>query len=126
MKKIIFSLLVIAVLAFVSYNYLYKDHRNIAGEKSEYEIEAATLALAFLDQPNEATAKYMDKTLTISGNVTELESGGVTIDNAAYCEFLENSGEKAALDKKITVKGRCIGYDELLEIVKLDQCTIIN
>jgi len=26
----------------------------------------------------------------------------------------------------LTVKGRCLGYDELLEIVKIDQATIIN
>ncbi len=126
MKRIIFSLLILVIIVFIGYNYLYQDHRNIAGEKSEYKIEAVTLAREFLDQPDEAVAKYMDKTLSISGKVTELETGGVTINNVVYGEFIENDNGKAALDKKITIKGRCIGYDELLEIVKLDQCIIIN
>ena len=26
----------------------------------------------------------------------------------------------------ITIKGRCVGYDELLEMVKIDQAIIIN
>jgi len=28
------------------------------------------------------------------------------------------------LNKTITIKGRCIGYDELFGEVKLDQCTL--
>ena len=101
MKKIILFLLVIGVIVFAGYNYLYKDHRNIAGEKSEYEVEAAALAKAFLDKPDEATAKYIDKTLTLSGRVTESESGGVTLDNVAYCKFTEDSSEKAASGNKM-------------------------
>ena len=27
---------------------------------------------------------------------------------------------------KISIKGRCVGYDDLLEIVKIDQAVLLN
>ena len=30
------------------------------------------------------------------------------------------------LNNDVTIKGRCIGYDDLLEELKMDQCIIIK
>lgn len=126
MKKIIFAVLILAVIAIGGYLYLYKGHRDIAAEKAAYEMAATALSEAFLNTPDAAVAQYLDKTIILSGKVTETMPGGITLDKVAYCEFMESTAEAAAMGKTVTVKGRCIGYDELLEIVKLDQCTVIN
>jgi hypothetical protein len=33
---------------------------------------------------------------------------------------------KLKVNDTIVVKGRCIGYDDLLEEIKLDQCSIVR
>ena len=52
----------------------------------------------------------------------------VISSNSIVNEFFLNSieSEKKYLNTKIKIKGRFIGYDDLLEHVKLDQCLIIN
>lgn len=126
MKKIILTVLVLAIIAVAGYFYLYKGHRDIAAEKAAYEMEATALSEAFRNSPDTGVDQYLDKTIILSGSVTETDSKGLTLDGVAYCEFTEAMAETAVMGKTISIKGRCIGYDELLEIVKLDQCTIIN
>jgi len=41
------------------------------------------------------------------------------------CSF-ESAIQGINANEQITIKGRCIGYDDLFEIVKLDQSTIIK
>ena len=45
------------------------------------------------------------------------------LENTVFCLFTQKTKEKL-INNKVTVKGKCIGYDELFQEVKLDQCTI--
>jgi hypothetical protein len=36
------------------------------------------------------------------------------------------TGHTAKLNQQLTLKGRCIGYDDLFEVVVLDQSTIMD
>ena len=47
------------------------------------------------------------------------------INNKIFCKF-DNIVNKININDSIVVKGRCIGYDELLEEIKLDQCSIVK
>ena len=104
------------------YNYLYQNHRNIQFEKAQVIVSAEGLIDFFKKNESE---KVLKKTLEISGLLTESGSKSLIIDNKVQCSFnFEIKGFK--IDQKITIKGRCIGYDELFEIAKIDQSSIIK
>jgi hypothetical protein len=118
-------LLLIALMALVGYfvyNYIYKDHRDIKTEVSEIEITAPYLLERFKKDDGK---DLLNRTITVTGTITQVESAAITIDANVYCSFgNEVNGFKNG--DLIAIKGRCIGYDDLFEIVKLDQCTIIK
>lgn len=121
-KYIILILLVIAVV--VGYNYIYQDHRDIEREPAEFSLSAETLQSDFIENYTQAEAQYLDKTLLVKGKITELNALDLTLDNVILCSFQElNDVEIGSI---VELKGRCIGYDDLLEIVKMDQCTKVD
>ena len=104
------------------YDYVYKDHRNISSEVSKIEIAAPYLLERF---KTDDAASLLNATLTVNGEITQIEDGTITLDSSVQCSMID--GTKGLVKgSKIVIKGRCIGYDDLFEVVKLDQCTIIK
>lgn len=120
-RYILLSTLVILVCYF-GYNYVYKDHRDISAEVSEIEIAAPYLLERF--QNNDAD-KLLNKTITVRGVVTASGPLSITIDSKVDCSF-ENEIEKIEEGMSVIIKGRCIGFDDLFGIVKLDQSSIVK
>lgn len=123
-KKRIFLIVIFLLIlgGFMAYNYVYQDHRNIESETSQLEITAPYLLERF--KTNDENG-LLNKTITVTGKITNVEEGAVTIDESVYATFTENDIELVR-NEKVIIKGRCIGYDELFEIVKLDQCSIVK
>lgn len=121
-RRLIWAVLLLLLGSYFLYNYMYKDHRDISSETSHIEITAPYLVERF---KSDDAASLLNSTITVSGLVTNIESGAITIDSDVYCSFdTEYSGIN--LNEAVKIKGRCIGYDDLLKIVKLDQCSIIK
>lgn len=116
-------LLGLGALVYGYYGYLYKDARNISEEDAAHRVSADKLAGDYAANAQEADAKYLNKTLEIQGTVTEVRDSVMILDNAVFCGMHSAHGNNN-LNKTITIKGRCIGYDELFGEVKLDQCTL--
>jgi len=123
-KGILFVLLV--VIGIVIYNYIYQDHRDISSEKPDFEMLSQDIASQFSSQAAQSEKVYIDKTIQIEGAITELNESDLTIDDAVFCQFNTTTLSALAVGKNIRVKGRCIGFDDLLEQVKLNECTIIE
>ncbi|MBY8963521.1 hypothetical protein KJK34_12225 [Flavobacterium sp. D11R37] len=122
---IVVILLFIITGGYLLYNnYLYKDARNIAGEQPAFTVNATQLLAEYQEGTGAATAKYLNKTLAVQGKVTSVNDSLVIIDSAVFCAF--TGIKEVYVDETITVKGRCIGYDEIFGEVKLDQCTLTN
>ena len=122
-KLVITSLLILFVLA---YNYIYKEHRNIALEKPEHLVSAQLLFSDYQNDDVKANNLYLNKTIQVSGRITSITKNELVIDKTISC-FFDNSIEfPIQLNQNISVKGRLIGYDNLLEEIKIDQCSIIN
>jgi hypothetical protein len=101
---------------------VYKDHRDIKTEVSKIEIAAPYLLERFKkDDGND----LLNRTITVTGTITQVESTAITIDSNVHCSFgsVVNDFKNGDI---VVIKGRCIGYDDLFEIVKLDQCIIIK
>ncbi|MEM7087790.1 MAG: hypothetical protein AAF489_16530 [Bacteroidota bacterium] len=122
-KKIVFLIVMLVLVAgtYTGYKYLYKDHRDITKEVAVMETTAAGLQEQF---QNNAADALLNKTLTVTGVVTQIESRSITIEDKVHCSF-ESAVTGVAVGDQVNLKGRCIGYDDLFEIVKLDQSTLI-
>lgn len=125
MRKYWILIAIIVLAAFIGYNYLYKNHRNIEGENAQFSLTAQQIHSEFNTDPIISQNKYLNKTIEISGIVSEINKNEITINDMVFCQFSENTiQQEIQLNSKITIKGRFIGYDDLLEQIKLDQCII--
>ena len=120
--KLITLALIFAFGGYFAYDYIYKEHRDIAGEQSYLEISAPFLLERF--KTNDGSS-LLNATITVTGTVSQIEEQALTIDGSVYCNF-DAAFKDVADGEPIIIKGRCIGYDDLFEVVKLDQCTIIK
>jgi hypothetical protein len=125
MKKKILLFVFTLCLFFLGYNYLFPDHRTINQEEALFNVEASILFDEFIDNSKQAEYKYLNQTITVSGVITSFNPENIMINNKIFCKF-DNIVNKININDSIVVKGRCIGYDELLEEIKLDQCSIVK
>lgn len=126
MRKWILILVIAIVAAIFGYNYIYQDHRDIENEKAEFSMSSNEIANKFIDNTSAAEQKFLNKTIEVSGLITDINSNDITIDDKVFCQFSNNLETSIDKNESIKIKGRVIGYDDLLEQIKLDQCTIIN
>jgi len=126
MRKRIVFILLLMILGFLGYNYLYQDHRDISLEQPDFTVASEKIAAEFSSESQVSEQKYIDKAIQVTGIITELNNSDLTLDNSVFCQFKTPITSILKLDEQLTIKGRCIGYDDLLEQVKLNECTIIN
>lgn len=127
MKKKGFTIIAVLLLiglatAFLWYGYLYKDARNVSGEDAAFTVTAEGITSDYEAAQQTADTKYLNKTIAVSGVVTTVADSVITLNGKVFCGFDKTMDQPEG--KTITVKGRCIGYDELFGEVKLDQCTL--
>ena len=124
MKKVVFILLVILCVLFLSYNYLYHEHRDISNEKAVFSITGTKILQDFSVDESKANFKYLDKTVAVKGKITSIDALNKTIiiDEKVFILLKKISDVKQ--NEVITIQGRVIGYDSLLEEIKIDQAEI--
>lgn len=125
-KIILFLISVVVLSVIIGYNYMYKDHRDISSEEASFNTTADLLIKEYASDIDTSVKKYLDKTIQVKGKVTEIEQGSFTINNAIVCYTDSIIIKQIKNNFEILVKGRNIGYDEILDLIKLDQVTIIN
>lgn len=126
MKKKIVIFLLVLIAAFTGlYFYAYKGHRDIASEDADFELSVSGLSKEFSKNDSLANSKYADKTIQIYGKITniDLPSHTIIIDEKLSAEFTDSILPKINLQDPIKIKGRFVGYDDLLEEFKVDQVT---
>lgn len=119
----IVTVLALSGLLYVYYGFLYKPLRDVSGETAVAGATAQKLALDYAANTTATDAKYLNATIGVEGKVTEIRDSLIVLDQKVVCMF-DNKPAGVAINRHITIKGRCIGYDELFEEVKLDQCII--
>lgn len=126
-KRIAFAIAVSLVLIstglYFYYGFLFKEARNIESEIPEFSITTTKLLDDYNSNTEKADSLYLNKTIEITGKVTKETDSVVILENNIFCLFTKKAKDKL-LNNKVTVKGKCIGFDELFQEVKLDQCTI--
>ena len=126
MRKIVYVLLVVIVASMIGYLYIYKDHRNIEAEKAVFTIQSNAIINEFSIDNKEATQKYLNKTIIVIGGITEISGGMVLLEGKIICYMSDSINSASMLNSKVKIKGRFIGYDELLDELKIDQASIVK
>jgi predicted negative regulator of RcsB-dependent stress response len=127
-KTSIVILLVIAFGALLTYNYVYKSHRDISSEAPVFTLGVNDLYHQFINDQSASNLKYANKTIVTYGVISTLDSENKTL---VLNEQLSLSGEQidfSNLEKgqSYKFKGRFIGFDDLLSELKMDQCELVK
>ena len=129
MKKKIFILgLILIVFGFGVYKYLYQGHRDIATEEANYTATVNDIFNAFTTNDSLANAKYLDKTVALRGKIStiDFENKIITVDEKVSARFTDKLPESIKPQDSINLKGRLVGFDDLLEEIQMDQCNLVK
>lgn len=121
---IIFILMI--MVGFITYEYIYKEHRNIGNEEAVFKGNASEIYSEFNQNNDGFNANYLDKTIEIEGEISEIETTSLILNDKVYVVFTDTLDDQILIDQKIAIKGRYVGYDDLLEVLKIDQAMVIN
>jgi hypothetical protein len=125
MKKILFiAFFIIVIIGILGYNYLYQDHRDVATSDATSSYTSTELITLFTDQDTSNDALALDQVIEVYGLATDTSANSITLNDQVFIEF--TAPHQLALNQTYTLKGRCLGYDDLLEEVKIDQAIFIN
>ena len=115
------SLMLLGIGLWTAYQYLFAAPLSTNEIVTEYQGSAED----FKHLLQSDFEKWHNKIVQISGTITEINEEGILLNHDVYCQF-EDKQINVVEDDVITLKGRVIGYDELLEETKLNQCIIIQ
>ena len=120
--KIVRSIIPIIVLAvFVYYTQSLKP--DYTSKEPVLTTDAHDLVWRF--QMNEGS-ELLNQIVKVNGNVTGIDSLLVILDHQGSCAPDLSAGLVPSIGESITVKGRCIGYDDLLKELRLDHVVRIT
>lgn len=127
-KKILIFVIAVLGIAASVYFYAYKDHKDIAASEADFTLTVAGLQKEFTDNDSLATTKYQNKVVQVQGTITNVDAStkSVVIDDKIYAQFDTSLPTDLEVKKKVTLKGRFLAYDDLVEEFKMDQSSIIK
>ncbi|MCT4663647.1 MAG: hypothetical protein N4A45_00270 [Flavobacteriales bacterium] len=119
-------LLVFCILGFIAgffgYRYIYKDHDTIQELSTEYSGTAKEL----LNKVSENPENWNNKIVEISGLVTKVNATSITINSSVFCQLDPSNSKTINQQDKAKIKGRIIGFDDLLMELKMDQTIVLS
>lgn len=125
-KKIILTALVITVFGILGYCYIwYGGARNVSAEDAAFTVSSKNIIAEFDSDIEKSNTKYLEKAIAVKGTVSQINPKQVIIDNTIVCD-LKESDPSIKKGQLLTLKGRVVGYDDLMGELKLDQCSIVN
>lgn len=125
-KLLIFGFFVI-ICALLLYNYIYKNHRDISSEKESFAVSVVDLKNDYDKSDRLANAKYLDKTIIIYGKISSLDlTNNILTVDTSLSVIIKEKNTTLKVNDSIKLKGRFIGYDDLLGEFKMDECSIVE
>ena len=109
-------------MAVVGFNYiLHGGARDLSNEDTVFTVNSKSMINEFTTNVDVSNKKYLDKAITVTGTITTITGKEVILDNSIICNLKEVDAT-IQKDQKVTLKGRLVGYDDLMGEIKLDQC----
>ncbi|WP_418263130.1 OB-fold protein [Flavobacterium faecale] len=128
MKKYIIIIGILILTMVGGYFYIYKVHRNIENEKEVYNGQVENIFMAYQENEIDANLKYLDKTIVVTGFISSFDevTKTVVIEHQLHAVFIDSLPDGLKIGEPIEIKGRLIGFDSLLEELKMDQSVVIK
>lgn len=125
-NKILIFIVFVLIAGYLVYSYVYKSHRDIASEEGSFAVSANALHSEFKTNEQQANLKYLDRTISVHGKISniDLEANTIIIDDKMVAVFKDEIPLNLKVHSDVNIKGRFIGYDDLLGELKMDQCGI--
>ena len=125
--RVFLPLSIIGFIIIISSTY-NKPHKDFNKSPFELTIESKELISLYQDNIDNANTRFLDKILLVKGSITHIETDIIILDNGIVCTLdpSQTITNKIHLNKNISVKGRCIGYDDLLEEIRIDHSFIMR
>jgi hypothetical protein len=117
-----------AIIGGILFFYVYKGHRDISSEEASFTISVDELHKQFQTNDSLANASYADQTILVSGLVTSFDPDkkALIVDEKLFLTFNSNEVLNLQSNQPVKIKGRFVGYDDLMEELKMDQCQLIE
>ena len=121
------TILVLLITVFAVYKYMMTaGGRDVSSEPALFTVSAEEIAGEFSASEEKASKKYLNKTITVNGSVTSATKSSITLNENVICNLHDSIAALPGNGTNVSLKGRLVGYDSLLEEIRLDQCDIIN
>ena len=123
-NKVVFissAMMVLTVGAGYVYQYISMSPKDVVEITPEYVGDATEFNFLVTDNLSYWTGKVVQ----ITGKVTELTEYGVVMNGTIFCQF-ENGDDLQSIveNQQINIKGKLVGFDEILMEIKLNQCIL--
>lgn len=116
----------IGLISLIGYYYvMHSGVRHLEDEKTNFTVTSASITSEFTTNIEMANKKYLEKAVAIKGKITDINGNEVILDERIICS-MKNLDTSIMNNQIITIKGRIIGYDDLMGELKLDQCFVIK
>jgi len=114
-----------SIIIYVIYN---KPHKDFDKSPIEDTIESIDLISFYQDNPDNANTRFLDKFILVIGTITDIEKNIIILDSSIVCKLDPSQiiTNQININNEVSVKGRCIGYDDLLEEVRIDHSFIMK
>lgn len=123
--KVLSAIALISIISFFAVRYYAYNagKRDIQSEDTAFNVSAKNITQEFVSNGDISNKKYLEKPVAVSGIVTSITGNYIIIDDSVNCNLLK-ADTSVTNGQSVTIKGRVIGFDDLLGEVKLDQCSI--
>ena len=123
-NKVVFiaSVMMVLVVGVVNvYQYISMSPKDVVEITPEYVGDANEFNFLVTDN----LSYWTDKVVQIRGKVTDLTEHGVVMNGTIFCQF-ENGDDLQSIveNQQINIKGKLVGFDEILMEIKLAQCIL--
>lgn len=123
-SKITIGILLLAIIVgYAILNFAYKPHQTI----DERDVKFTGTVEEFSKTVAKDAQPWQDVVVQLDGTITSIDANGFNLNSNTYCQLSDAKAISAIkTGQNITIKARMIGYDDLLEELKLDQTKIIK
>ena len=123
-NKVVFissAMMVLTVGTGYVYQYISMSPKDVVEITPEYVGDATEFNFLVTDNLSYWTGKVVQ----IIGKVTQLTEDGVVINGTIFCQFKNKDDLQSIVEnQQINIKGKLVGFDEILMEIKLNQCIL--
>ncbi|CAM1342554.1 hypothetical protein [Tenacibaculum amylolyticum] len=122
-KTFLFVVVLAIGTMYGAYQYIFQPPKTITNSTIDFNGSASSL----LSEVTQNPTQWQNKIVSITGKITSVDSQGFILEENIFCQVDTTINIKnIQQNQTITTKGFVIGFDDLLNELKLNQCIILT